>query len=33
MGASMDLNVDFVKKILTEIHEESARQQMIIMNK
>ncbi|MDR0700509.1 MAG: bifunctional 3-deoxy-7-phosphoheptulonate synthase/chorismate mutase type II [Tannerella sp.] len=33
MGASMDLNVDFVKKILTEIHEESVRQQMMIMNK
>ncbi|MDR2776119.1 MAG: bifunctional 3-deoxy-7-phosphoheptulonate synthase/chorismate mutase type II [Tannerella sp.] len=33
MGASMELNVDFVKKILTEIHEESVRQQVIIMNK
>ena len=32
MGAAMDLNPDFVKKILTEIHEESVRQQMVIMN-
>ena len=32
MGASMDLNPDFVKKILSEIHEESVRQQMVIMN-
>ena len=32
MGAAMDLSPDFVKKILTEIHEESIRQQMIIMN-
>lgn len=33
MGSSMDLNPDFVKKILSEIHEESVRQQMEIMNK
>ncbi|MDR2916101.1 MAG: bifunctional 3-deoxy-7-phosphoheptulonate synthase/chorismate mutase type II [Tannerella sp.] len=32
MGSSMDLNPDFVKKILSEIHEESVRQQMVIMN-
>ena len=32
MGTAMDLNPDFVKKILTEIHEESVRQQMVIMN-
>ena len=32
MGVSMDLNADFVKKILSEIHEESVRQQMIIMD-
>jgi chorismate mutase len=32
VGATMDLNTDFVKKILSEIHEESVRQQMIIMN-
>ena len=32
MGASMDLNPDFVKKILSEIHEESVRQQMVVMN-
>lgn len=32
MGKSMDLNVEFVKTILQEIHEESVRQQMIIMN-
>ena len=31
MGSSMDLNPDFVKKILSEIHEESVRQQMVIM--
>jgi chorismate mutase len=30
-GASLDLNTDFVAKILTEIHEESVRQQMDIM--
>lgn len=29
-GAAMDLNVDFVRKILSEIHEESVRQQMFI---
>ena len=33
MGSEMDLNADFVEKILKEIHEESVRQQMIIMNK
>ncbi|MDR1115897.1 MAG: bifunctional 3-deoxy-7-phosphoheptulonate synthase/chorismate mutase type II [Tannerella sp.] len=33
MGVAMDLHIDFVKKILSEIHEESVRQQMIIMNK
>jgi chorismate mutase len=33
MGASMELNTDFVKKIFSEIHEESIRQQMVIMNK
>jgi len=33
MGASMDLNPEFVKNILSEIHEESVRQQMEIMNK
>ncbi|MDL2309639.1 bifunctional 3-deoxy-7-phosphoheptulonate synthase/chorismate mutase type II [Parabacteroides sp. OttesenSCG-928-B22] len=32
MGASMDLSTLFVKEILQEIHEESVRQQMIIMN-
>lgn len=32
MGQTMDLNTDFVKEILKEIHEESVRQQMIIMN-
>ena len=32
MGQTMELNVDFVKEILKEIHEESVRQQMIIMN-
>jgi len=31
MGKSLDLQVDFVRKILREIHEESVRQQMIIM--
>lgn len=30
-GASMDLNTDFVGKILKEIHEESVRQQMEVM--
>ncbi|OAV69205.1 T-protein [Bacteroidales bacterium Barb4] len=32
MGTSMDLNIDFVKKILEEIHEESVRQQVVLMN-
>jgi chorismate mutase len=32
MGAQMDLSTDFVKEMLKEIHEESIRQQMIIMN-
>ncbi|MDH6313846.1 chorismate mutase [Parabacteroides sp. PFB2-10] len=32
MGAAMDLSTLFVKEILQEIHEESVRQQMIIMN-
>ncbi|MDL2277426.1 bifunctional 3-deoxy-7-phosphoheptulonate synthase/chorismate mutase type II [Parabacteroides sp. OttesenSCG-928-G07] len=32
MGESMELNTDFVKEILKEIHEESVRQQMLIMN-
>ncbi len=32
MGQSMELNTEFVKEILKEIHEESVRQQMIIMN-
>ena len=32
MGQQMDLNTDFIKKILSLIHEESVRQQMIIMN-
>lgn len=32
MGKSMDLSAEFVKEILKEIHEESVRQQMIIMN-
>ncbi len=32
MGEQMDLNPDFVKEMLKEIHEESVRQQMIIMN-
>ena len=31
MGVSLDLNPNFVKKILIEIHEESVNQQMIIM--
>jgi len=30
MGITMDLNPDFVKKIFSEIHEESVRQQMVI---
>ncbi len=32
MGESMELNSDFIKEILKEIHEESVRQQMIVMN-
>jgi 3-deoxy-D-arabino-heptulosonate 7-phosphate (DAHP) synthase len=32
MGKSLELNVEFVKKFLAEIHEESVRQQMLIMN-
>lgn len=32
MGEAMELNPDFIKEILKEIHEESVRQQMIIMN-
>ena len=32
-GATMDLSTDFVEKILKEIHEESIRQQVIVMNK
>ena len=28
----MDLNPDFVQAVLKEIHEESVRQQMIVMN-
>lgn len=32
MGEAMELNTDFIKEILKEIHEESVRQQMIIMN-
>jgi len=32
MGASMNLNPDFVRKIFSAIHEESVRQQMIVMN-
>ena len=32
MGAQMDLSTDFVKEMLKEIHEESVRQQMIIMS-
>ena len=32
MGEQMDLSTDFVKEIFKEIHEESVRQQMIIMN-
>jgi len=33
MGLTLDINPEFVKKIYTEIHEESVRQQMMIMNK
>jgi chorismate mutase len=32
-GASMDLSTDFVEKIMREIHEESIRQQVIVMNR
>ena len=32
MGEQMELSTDFVIEILKEIHEESVRQQMIIMN-
>ncbi len=32
MGQQMELNADFIKKILSFVHEESVRQQMIIMN-
>ena len=32
MGLTMDLNPDFVKKMLSEIHEESVRQQMLVIN-
>ena len=31
-GVTMNLNPDFIKKILGEIHEESIRQQMIVIN-
>jgi chorismate mutase len=31
MGGAMELNPDFIREILKEIHEESVRQQMIIM--
>jgi chorismate mutase len=31
MGGTMDLNADFIKGILQAIHEESVRQQMVIM--
>ena len=31
-GVAMDLNPDFVQAVLKEIHEESVRQQMIVMN-
>lgn len=33
MGSAMDLDTDFVKTILSEIHEESVHQQMEVMNK
>ncbi|MDO4755876.1 MAG: bifunctional 3-deoxy-7-phosphoheptulonate synthase/chorismate mutase type II [Parabacteroides sp.] len=33
IGQQMDLNTEFVKNILKNIHEESVQQQMIIMNK
>ncbi|MEG1544601.1 MAG: 3-deoxy-7-phosphoheptulonate synthase, partial [Tannerellaceae bacterium] len=32
MGEAMELDTDFVKEMLKEIHEESVRQQMVIMN-
>ena len=32
MGVSMDLNAEFVEKIMRAIHEESVRQQMVVMN-
>ena len=32
LGVLMDLNPDFVKKILSGIHEESVRQQMMVIN-
>ena len=32
IGLTMDLNPDFIKKILREIHEESVRQQMTVIN-
>lgn len=32
MGDTMDLSTDFVKEILKKIHEESVRQQVLIMN-
>jgi len=32
-GVAMDLNSDFVEKILREIHEESIRQQVVVMNR
>ena len=32
MGEAMELNTDFVKDLLKEIHEESVRQQMLVMN-
>ena len=32
MGKQMDLNPEFIKEMLKEIHEESVRQQMVIMN-
>jgi chorismate mutase len=31
MGEAMELNSDFTREILKKIHEESVRQQMIIM--
>ncbi len=32
MGTQMELNPEFIKEMLREIHEESVRQQMIVMN-